>query len=84
MTGLSIRHLGEYFQCANDTISHYFRHILIALSSPPFYPRYVHLPPADSPVPPEIANNPKFFLYFCSALSVMDGTQIDCCPSALE
>ncbi|KAJ7081525.1 hypothetical protein C8R44DRAFT_527075, partial [Mycena epipterygia] len=40
VTGLSIRHVGERFQRSNETISKYFRRVLIAVSSPPFYTRY--------------------------------------------
>ncbi|KAF8157905.1 hypothetical protein B0H34DRAFT_636408, partial [Crassisporium funariophilum] len=84
VTGLSIRHVGEQFQHANATISKYvsFCMILFALSSPPFYTTYVHLPTVDDAVPSEILSNPKFFPFFKGAIGAMDGTHINCCPAA--
>jgi DDE superfamily endonuclease len=82
--------LGECWHCHNkiNTSSkeydRYFREVLFALSSAPFYNRYVHLPPASSPTPKEISDNPKFFPFFSGALGAMDGTHIQCCPSAEE
>ncbi|KAH9970718.1 hypothetical protein BGW80DRAFT_1153701, partial [Lactifluus volemus] len=84
VTGLSIRHLGERFQHSNETISKCFRTILTALSSPPFYTKYVYLPSATSPTPDEIKDNPKFYPFFYGALGAMDGTHVNCCPSLLE
>ncbi|KAK0440669.1 uncharacterized protein EV420DRAFT_1249896, partial [Desarmillaria tabescens] len=37
VTGLSVRHVGERFQRSNETIAKYFKLIVTALSSPPFY-----------------------------------------------
>ena len=62
----------------------YYREILGALSSFPFYDTYVHLPPRDVPVPDYIQSNPKFFPYFEGALGAIDGTHIRCTPSAVE
>ncbi|KAI0740593.1 hypothetical protein C8Q76DRAFT_588383, partial [Earliella scabrosa] len=84
VTGLRIRHVGERFQHSNETISRYYREILGALSSFPFYDTYVHLPPRDVPVPDYIQSNPKFFPYFEGALGAIDGTHIRCTPSAVE
>ncbi|THU79228.1 hypothetical protein K435DRAFT_558359, partial [Dendrothele bispora CBS 962.96] len=39
-TGLSVRHVGEWFQHSNATITRYFREILFAVSSPSFYNQY--------------------------------------------
>ena len=50
-------------------------------SSPPFYSDHVQLPKEDSPVPPEIQNNPKFYPFFKDALGAIDGTHINCCLS---
>lgn len=58
--------------------------MLAAFSSPPFFTTFVRLPKADDPVPPEIANNPKFYPYFANALGALDGTHIACSPPALE
>lgn len=55
--------------------------ILNALSTAPFYQKYVHLPTINDPVPPEILHNPKFFPFFQGAIGAMDGTHINCCPS---
>jgi hypothetical protein len=56
----------------------------MALSSPPFYTKYVYLPSEASPTPNEIKDNLKFYPFFYGALGAMDGTHINCCPSALE
>jgi hypothetical protein len=58
--------------------------MLVAFSSPPFYTKYVSLPTHDSPVPREISSNPKFFPYFANALGAVDGTHINCIPSAVN
>ncbi|KAF9004678.1 hypothetical protein BDQ17DRAFT_1240847 [Cyathus striatus] len=84
ITGLSIRHVAERFQHSNETILKYFKKILFALSSPPFYPKYVHLPHTSDPVPAAIINNPKWFPFFDGAIGAMDGTHITCHPSAAE
>jgi hypothetical protein len=100
VTGLSIVHVGERFQRANDTISkyvilqntcfidqlccRYYKLVLVTVTSFPFYNTYVHLPPVDAPIPPEIENNPKLFPYFQHVLGAIDGTHVACCPSELE
>jgi len=56
--------------------------ILFALTSPPFYTTYVHLPTVHDPVPSQILSNPKFFPFFDEAVGAMDGTHINCCPAA--
>ena len=58
--------------------------MLLFFSSPPFYTDLVKLPNEDDPVPSEILDNPKFFPFFRGALGAMDGTHINCCPSAAE
>jgi hypothetical protein len=62
----------------------YFLKILTFFSSPPFYNDHVKLPPADMPTPPEIQNNPKFHPFFQDVLGTIDGTHINCCPSAAD
>ncbi|EGN93552.1 hypothetical protein SERLA73DRAFT_145185, partial [Serpula lacrymans var. lacrymans S7.3] len=37
VTGLTLKHVGERFQHANDTLSKYFKEILFAFSSAPIY-----------------------------------------------
>lgn len=64
--------------------SRYFREILKALSSHPFYSAYVHLPDKDAHTPPEIESNPKLFPYFENVRGALDGVHISCCPSLAE
>ncbi|KAI0686914.1 hypothetical protein C8T65DRAFT_544873, partial [Cerioporus squamosus] len=82
-TGLKIRHVGEHFQHANNTISKYFKLVLSIVSSQLFYTTYVSLPPANR-VDPFIGENPKFASYFGDALGAIDGTHINACPSTAE
>lgn len=56
--------------------------MLLFFSSPPFYTDLVHLPRADDPIPSEIANNPKFYPFFKDAVGAIDGTHINCTPTA--
>ncbi|EGO00755.1 hypothetical protein SERLA73DRAFT_71733 [Serpula lacrymans var. lacrymans S7.3] len=74
----------EHFQCANDTISKYFKEILFVFSSTPIYTNYVHLPSANDPMPPKVLNNPKFYPFFSDAIGAIDGTHITCAPSTAE
>lgn len=64
--------------------SRYYREVLDALSSFPFYNTYVHLPPRDAPVPGHLYNNPKFYPYLKDVLGAIDGTHIRCTPSAAD
>ncbi|KAF8958634.1 hypothetical protein BDZ97DRAFT_1615381, partial [Flammula alnicola] len=84
VTGLSIRHVGERFQRSNDTISIYFKEMLVALSSAGFYNEHVCLPLVDDPVPSEILNNPRWFPFFEGAIGAMDDTHIRCSPLKKE
>lgn len=65
-------------------IHRYYKKILFALSSPPLYTKYVYLPTADTPVPPKIQSNPKWYPFFKDAIGAIDGTHINCYPSADE
>jgi hypothetical protein len=65
-------------------LSRYFCKILGILSSGPFYQKYVKLPDTNDPIPDLIKSNPKFFPYFSGAIGAMDGTHINCCPSAAD
>jgi hypothetical protein len=65
-------------------VPRYFRAVLDVTSSGPFYTKYVQLPEDSSPVPDYIAANPKFSPFFNNALGAIDGTHINCCPSAEE
>ncbi|KAF9526835.1 hypothetical protein CPB83DRAFT_738929, partial [Crepidotus variabilis] len=84
VTGLSVQHVGEQFQRSNETISHYFRLVLDALSSGPFYAEYVKLPLTSDPASPVLQDNSKFWPFFQHVLGAIDSTHINCCPSALE
>lgn len=44
----------------------------------------MRLPEADSPPPPAIRNNPKWWPYFRNVLGAIDGTHISCSPSAAD
>ena len=46
-------------------------------SSPPFYTNHMKLPTVNNPVPQEIQQNPKFWLYFKDALGAIDGSHIN-------
>ncbi|KAJ3727452.1 hypothetical protein C8R42DRAFT_550407, partial [Lentinula raphanica] len=84
VTGLSVRHVGERFQRSNETISKYFREILFAVSSDPFYSHFVVLPTNEDPPNMTLASNPKLWPFFEDAVGAIDGTHIHCCPSAEE
>ncbi|KAL1944221.1 hypothetical protein VTO73DRAFT_3406 [Trametes versicolor] len=83
-TGLSTRHVGERFQRANATITKYFKKMLIALSSPPFYTSYVRLPEETEPVPERIYYDPRYHPFFEHVLGAGDGSHITTAPSAEE
>jgi hypothetical protein len=54
--------------------------MLFIFSSHSFYAEHVCLPTADTPVPPEIRNNPKYWPYFKDALGALDGSHIHSAP----
>jgi hypothetical protein len=54
------------------------------LSGQQFYTTYVRLPSVDDPPPDAIRNNPKWWPYFRHVLGAIDGTHINCTPSAQE
>jgi hypothetical protein len=58
--------------------------MLMIFSSPPFYSKYVHLPTANDPTPPQIRNNPKFWPFFRNAIGAIDGSHIHTAPPASE
>ena len=58
----------------------YFWDMVIIFSSPPFYTNHVQLPIGTDPVPPKIANNPKFFPYFKDAVGAIDGSHLHVAP----
>jgi hypothetical protein len=78
---ISFALLPAFFSYIN--IRHFHR-ILDALSAPEFYDKYVQLPTADDPVPPEILSNKKWYPFFEDVLGALDGTHINCCLSAAD
>ena len=58
--------------------------ILTLLSSPSFYNRWVKPPTTDSPIPDAIHNQPKWSPFFDSVIGAIDGTHINCIPSAKD
>ena len=55
----------------------------VIFSSPTFYNNFVKLPTADTPIPDQILNNPKFHP-FRDALGAIDGSHIHAAPPAAE
>jgi len=53
-------------------------------SAAPFYTQCIRLPGANSPIPPKIRRNPRFFPYFRDALGALDGSHIHSAPPASE
>ena len=80
ITGLTIQHTGEHFQCSNEMISKYFCQMLRILSSEPFYTAYINLPDMDTPPSQKIHLNPKMWPFFECAPGALDGTHISCLP----
>ena len=62
----------------------YFKKMLIALSLPPFYTKYVRLPSSSDPTPSTIYNNPRFYPFFAHALGALDGSHIATTPPSAE
>ena len=65
-------------------MNRYFCEILDVLSSGAFYQKYVCLPGANDPITEFIQNSSKFSPYFNNVIGAMDGTHINCCPSAAD
>ena len=64
--------------------SRYFRKILQAVSSGPFYAKYVRLPGVDDSISSYISGQKRFTPWFNNAIGAMDGTHINSCPSAAD
>ncbi|KIM50011.1 hypothetical protein SCLCIDRAFT_51207, partial [Scleroderma citrinum Foug A] len=75
VTGLSSHLVGEQFQQSNDTITKYFKPILIFFSSSPFYDTQVHFPTDRTPIVQAILGSPCF-KYFDECIIAIDGTHI--------
>ncbi|KAJ7702927.1 hypothetical protein B0H16DRAFT_1215500, partial [Mycena metata] len=61
----------------------HFQKILNILSGYKFYSKYV--PPEANALPlPAIRNNPKWWPYFRNVLDAINGTHINCSPSAAD
>ncbi|KAF7358246.1 putative transposase [Mycena venus] len=76
VTGIAIDHVAERFQHSHSTISDLF------ILGHEFYTKYVQLPEAADPPPDAIRHNPKWWPYFKDVLGAIDGTHINCSPSA--
>ncbi|KAF8223625.1 hypothetical protein L208DRAFT_1207461, partial [Tricholoma matsutake] len=74
VTGLSMRHVAERFQCSTDTVSRYFLKMLFIFSSSPFYTDFVLLPGVNDPPSSYINDNLKFHPFFENAIGAMDGS----------
>jgi len=68
----------------NFLTGRYFKTMLMAFSSAPFYDSQVQLPRISDPIPPEIRDNPKRYPFFKDAIGAIDGTHINCSPSEQE
>ncbi|KIK18118.1 hypothetical protein PISMIDRAFT_75518, partial [Pisolithus microcarpus 441] len=82
VTGLTVRHVAERFQCSNDTISRYFKKLLFIFSDQPFYSTYGRSS-KGAPIAWKRELNPKFWLYFQNVISVIDGCHIPVSPPAI-
>ncbi|KIK35758.1 hypothetical protein CY34DRAFT_35699, partial [Suillus luteus UH-Slu-Lm8-n1] len=75
VTGLSTRLLGERFQCSPDTISRYFRCLLVFFSEDMFYESQVQFPTDETPISTAITNDPHF-RFFHNCIGAVDGTHV--------
>ena len=76
VTGLTICHTGEWFQCSNDTISKFFHKMLFVFSSGLFY---ANMPPLQ-----KIRCSHKMWPFFQHALRAIDGSHIPSTPPPTE
>ena len=58
--------------------------MLTAFVHPEIYNKCICLPYTNSPIPPEILNNPKLYPFFCHAIGAINRIHITYCPSASE
>jgi hypothetical protein len=72
----------KQFRCTNR-YCRCFQRILNAVSSGPFYKKHIQLPGTDDLIS-EYIHQPKFSPWFNAAIGAMDGTHINCCPSATD
>ncbi|KIO12204.1 hypothetical protein M404DRAFT_91285, partial [Pisolithus tinctorius Marx 270] len=83
VTGLTIWHVGEWFQHLNAMISRYFHKMLIIFSTPPFYTKYVHLLD-ENKIHTRIQDNMRFWPFFKDVIGALDGSHIHAAPSAAD
>lgn len=67
----------ERFQHSGDTVSRYFHEVLDALVEMQMHKHYVKLPDEGYQTDGQVANNPKYALYFDDCLGALDRTHID-------
>jgi hypothetical protein len=58
--------------------------MLDILAGHEFYTKYVQLPSVEDPPPEAIRQNPKWWPYFQHVLGALDGTHINCSPTAAQ
>ncbi|KIK34023.1 hypothetical protein CY34DRAFT_45698, partial [Suillus luteus UH-Slu-Lm8-n1] len=83
VTGLPTHYVGECFQQSPDTITRYFKQMLLFFSDNPFYSSQVKFPTAHSPVPPSILNN-HCFCHFHWCIGTVNGTHIHVFASLVD
>ncbi|KIK86998.1 hypothetical protein PAXRUDRAFT_126652, partial [Paxillus rubicundulus Ve08.2h10] len=75
-------HVAEKFQHAPETITRYFKCMLIFFANAPFYSTQVQFPMADTPIATQIMGGPCFW-FFHDCIGAVDGTHI-CTFAPLE
>jgi len=68
----------------SNRFSRYFKNILTALATPPFYILYVQLSEVNSPISLKIQDSLRFHPFFDGALGAIDSTHIHCTSSAVD
>jgi len=76
--------LNLYPRCSGylTLVHRYFRKILIAFTSKPFYSKYVQF--SDGSIPHKVCRNPKWWPFFKGAIGAMDGSHIQVMPRATD
>ncbi|KIK76584.1 hypothetical protein PAXRUDRAFT_101837, partial [Paxillus rubicundulus Ve08.2h10] len=63
------------FQHSPETITRYFKHMLVFFANTPFYSTQVHFPMANTPIATQIMGDPCF-QFFHDCIRAVDGTHI--------
>ncbi|KIM66621.1 hypothetical protein SCLCIDRAFT_94875, partial [Scleroderma citrinum Foug A] len=75
VTGLSSQLVVERFQRSPDTITRYFKLLMVFFSSSDFYPTQVHFPTAHTLISERITSDPHF-KFFDKCIGAIDGLHI--------